>query len=147
MNFQVTIPSLRSAGRADDFGTIQRRGTIAEVLRKGAVATGERSDSGSSLYETGLASCVEVSTERPHIVRLTPVGKTYVQYSVRESPFVSKLCETTLTVICQDGSVWTMGDRTRLPCAPARKLREADAQTAKDGKRKTMAVTPSRLPV
>ena len=30
-------------------------------------------------------------------VRLSPVGKTYVQYAVRSSPFVSKLCEVTLS--------------------------------------------------
>ena len=57
-----------------------------------------------------------------------------------------QLCQSTLSVICQDGSVWTMGDRTHLPCAPARKLRQGDAQTAKDGKRKTMAVCAANGP-
>ena len=61
-----------------------------------------------------------------------------------------QLCETTLAVICQDGSVWTIGDCTtpikHLHCAPARQLRDGDAQTAKDGKRKTMAVCTANGP-
>ena len=61
-----------------------------------------------------------------------------------------QLCETTLAVICQDGSLWTIGDCTppikHLHCAPARKLRDGDAQTAKDGKRKTMAVCAANGP-
>lgn len=34
-------------------------------------------------------------TEAPHMVRLTPIGKTYVSYFVRESPFVNMISEST----------------------------------------------------
>mmetsp|Transcript_50203 Transcript_50203/g.113951 ORF Transcript_50203/g.113951 Transcript_50203/m.113951 type:complete len:524 (-) Transcript_50203:259-1830(-) len=96
MNFQVRVSPLATPLRSDPGGMIQRRASIAAVLNQGAVAVGEKADSLDNLLGNVLPY-TEVSTERPHLVRLTPVGKTYVQYSVRESPFVSKLCETTLS--------------------------------------------------